>query len=50
MACSKCKEKKTLKEDLIKSTGIVSKGIVWFTIIWTIFAIYGIYSLITKFI
>ena len=49
MACSSCK-KKELKEEIIKSGEFVSKGVVIFTIIWSVLGIYGLYSLISKFL
>lgn len=49
MACSKCKKQERI-EGFEKSTEFVSKGVIMFVIIWSLFAIYGIYSLITKFI
>lgn len=50
MACSECKKKQSLKGDLLKSTEFVQKGVVWFVVIWAGFAIYGVYTLISKFI
>jgi hypothetical protein len=50
MGCSSCKEKRDIKEELIKSSEFVSKGVIWFTIIWSILAIYGLVTLISKFI
>jgi hypothetical protein len=50
MGCSECKKNKTIKEDLLKSTEFVQKGIIWFVLIWSIFAIYGIYTFINLFI
>lgn len=48
MACKSCKEKNNIKEDMVKSGEFIPKGIVVFAIIWTGFAIYGVYSLIIK--
>jgi hypothetical protein len=45
MACSKCK-KKDIKESLRESSELVPKGIIIFTIIWSLFALYGLYNLI----
>lgn len=50
MGCSTCKEKKDIKKELTGSTGDVSKGVVWFVVIWSLFALYGIYSFVIKFI
>lgn len=49
MACIKCKKQERI-EEFEKTTEFVSKGVVVFVIVWSLFAIYGIYSLITKFI
>ncbi len=49
MACSKCKKQERI-EEFEKTTEFVSNGVVVFVIVWSLFAIYGIYSLITKFI
>lgn len=49
MACSKCKKQEQI-EEFQKSTEFISKGVVIFVIIWSSLAIYGIYSLISKFI
>ncbi len=50
MGCSKCKKNQSIKEEVLKSTEFVDKGILWFVIIWSIFGVYGIYSLIDKLI
>lgn len=50
MGCSSCKEKKDIKEELLKSSEYVSRGIVWFVIIWSLFAVFGIYSFIKLFV
>jgi hypothetical protein len=46
MGCSDCKQKKNIKKDLIESSSIVNRGVLWFVIIWSLLAIYGLYSLI----
>lgn len=46
MACSKCKQKRNFNQEFAKKTEFVGKGIVWFLIIWSLLALYGIYSLI----
>lgn len=48
MSCSKCKQKNRLKEEFDNTTSLIDKKIVWFIVIWSIFALYGIYSLIVK--
>jgi hypothetical protein len=51
MACSTCKNKGLkLKEKVEESTEFVSKGVIWFFVIWTSLGIYGLYSLIHKFL
>ena len=50
MACTSCKQKREIKEEIIKSTEFVNKGVLWFTLIWSILAIYGLVTLISKFI
>jgi hypothetical protein len=50
MACSSCKEKKEIKEELIKTGEFVSKGVIWFSIGWSLLGIYGLVTLISKFI
>jgi hypothetical protein len=50
MSCTNCKEKRNVKEEIVKSGEFVSNGIIWFAIIWTIFGLYGLYSLIHKFL
>ena len=48
MGCTSCKEKKEIKEELIKSGEFVSKGIIWFAIGWSLLGIYGLITLISK--
>lgn len=48
MSCTSCKEKRDIREELIKSTGFVSKGILWFVIIWSLLGVYGLVTLISK--
>ena len=50
MGCTECKKNKTIKEEILKSTEFIQKGVTWFVIVWSLFAIYGIYSLIDKFL
>lgn len=49
MGCSKCKKREQIL-DFEKSTEFMNKGVVIFVIVWSLFAIYGIYSLIDKLI
>jgi len=49
MACSKCKKQERI-EEFEKSTEFINKGVIAFVIIWSLFAVYGIYTLISKFI
>lgn len=48
MSCTSCKEKKDIRGELMKTTKMVSKGIVWFIVIWTMLGIYGLVTLISK--
>jgi hypothetical protein len=48
MSCSKCKQKNRFKEEFEKTTDLVDKKIVWFIVVWSVLALYGIYSLIIK--
>ena len=50
MSCTSCKEKKELREEIIKSTEFVSKGVIWFVVIWSILGLYGLVTLISKFL
>ena len=42
------KEKKNIKEEIVKSGEFVPKGIVIFAIVWFILGGYGLYSLVIK--
>lgn len=50
MGCSDCKKKQNIKEEIVKSTDHVQKYVVGFVIVWSVFAIYGIYSAIKNFL
>jgi hypothetical protein len=51
MACTNCKKNSNESyKDVYDKTDTFPKGIVIFTIVWTLLALYGLYSLITKFI
>lgn len=50
MGCSKCKKNQTIKDEVLRSTEFVEKSVIWFVIIWSIFGLYGLYSLIYKLI
>ena len=50
MGCTECKKKTEFKEELDKTTSFVSKGVIVFTIIWTCLGVYGLITLISKFI
>ena len=49
MACSKCKKKEKFQE-LESSTEFISKGVLVFGIVWSLLALYGLYSIIKLFI
>jgi hypothetical protein len=48
MGCTSCKEKKDIKEEMIKSGEFINKGIIWFAIGWSLLGIYGLITLISK--
>jgi hypothetical protein len=50
MACSKCKQDKKIigEEKFQRRSNFVDKWGGWFLLIWSLFAVYGIYSLISK--
>jgi hypothetical protein len=50
MACLNCKEKNNIKKELIKTGEIANKGVVWFAIIWFGLGVYGLITLIQKFL
>ena len=50
MACTNCKQKGNMKKDFIKSTESINTGVIVFTVVWSLLAIYGIYSLVIKLI
>jgi hypothetical protein len=50
MACKECKKKSEFKEEMLKSSEFVSKGIIVFAITWTLLGLYGLVTLISKFI
>lgn len=51
MACTNCKKNSSESyKDVYDKTNDFPKGIVLFVIVWSGFAIYGIYSLISKFL
>ena len=48
MACTSCKNKKEFKEELEKTTEFVTKGVIWFALVWTLLGGYGLITLIKK--
>jgi hypothetical protein len=50
MGCTSCKKKNDFKQELENSSSFVSKGVIVFAIFWTGLGIYGLISLIQKFI
>jgi hypothetical protein len=50
MGCTNCKNKESLKREIYESTKIVDRGVVIFAIVWSALAIYGLISLIGKFL
>ena len=50
MACTSCKEKRKIKEEIIESGEFINKGVIWFVIIWSLLGGYGLITLISKFL
>lgn len=50
MACSSCKKKESFNEKYKEATSYVGRTTIIFTIVWSLLALYGIYSLIIKLI
>lgn len=50
MACTKCKQRNKIKEDIQNSVSSVSKTVVWVAVIWMVLGIYGLVTLISKFL
>lgn len=46
MSCTSCKKRDTLKERMESEMSNTPKGVIWFIIIWSGLALYGLYSLI----
>jgi hypothetical protein len=47
MSCTKCKKREKY-EEFKESTKFVENGTIIFVVIWSMLAIYGLYTLITK--
>lgn len=45
MACTKCKKQEKI-EEFKESTKFVENGVMVFVVVWSLFAIYGIYTFI----
>jgi hypothetical protein len=50
MACSQCKNKNKTKDELMKSADFIGKWTILFVVSWSLLAVYGLYTLITKLI
>lgn len=51
MSCKECKKKDPGVIDEIQTqVSLISKGVIFFMLIWSMLAVYGLYSLIVKFI
>jgi hypothetical protein len=50
MACKECKKNNRFKEEMNKSTELFSKKIIVVFVVWTILGVYGLFSLISKFL
>jgi len=50
MACSECKKKQSMKEDISRVTEPFEKGVLVFVIVWGVLGLYGLVTLIGKFL
>jgi hypothetical protein len=50
MGCKECKKKSEFKEKYEETTSYIEKYTILFVIVWSALAVYGLYSLINKFI
>lgn len=50
MSCKSCKEKNDMKDKMMETAEFVSKGVVWFAVIWSALGLYGLYTLINNFL
>jgi hypothetical protein len=50
MSCTTCKQKANIKEEMNNAGSFVSKGVIIFAIVWSGLGIYGLISLIQKFL
>lgn len=50
MGCSNCKKKESFKKQIYESTKNTERGVIWFAVIWFLLGVYGLYSIISKFI
>lgn len=48
MACSSCKKKSELRKHFDEVSQYSNKPTIWFIVIWSVLAIYGVYALISK--
>jgi hypothetical protein len=48
MACSECKKKKTMREEVSRVTEPFEKGVFVFVAIWGLLGLYGLVTLIGK--
>lgn len=50
MSCSKCKNKKQIRDPFDGQSDSITKKLMWGFIVWSVFALYGVYTLISKFL
>lgn len=51
MACNECKKKDGgMRDEIERQTSSVSKIVLTVMVIWSLLAVYGLYSLVSKFI
>lgn len=50
MACSNCKKKKDIYDQMNKTGQFTNNTTIWVLVIWSLLGLYGVYSLISKFL
>jgi hypothetical protein len=50
MACTNCKQNRKTKEEIEKSVKTIGKTAVWIAVVWMVLGVYGLISLIGKFL
>jgi len=50
MACTNCKQKEKIKEEIEKSVKSIGKAAIWIAVVWMVLGVYGLISLIGRFL